>query len=651
MPKKLEKYTDFVNNLGINRRFKFEQEIIDPIIGIIRDNQDYLTQPENLPQLAKLGWMYNTLWYAGRICWGYDGILLDPTLKKNDNEEDPDNLYHFCSCEDNPKYKIENCDPTTDEIENLIYDAWGMHVSNELGTPTYDKFVDKLKNGRELTDLDRKLLKINKTMEEWVEILTDKQYRYSSLYPDRRSVLSNLLCTIGTGYGISKDGFIYKESSGADQDQASYGDWENAKFRTDIETIVNKLIQYPELKATLNTANKYETDAKREREEKEDKEWSFLGADFKKIRDKMRTDRESAKKEIKYQAYYPISSSSIIFKITDKEAMKREGITKVDPSYINAAIEVCKDILAHEKEETSGPYHKTNPKYAKEILGKLGVEGFSQKLPEYDKYELLKDIRSAFSDFTNEFDGEENKARHSTEYNSWSLHLDDTAKSSYGSNNYSFNIQFAKNNSLPVGASKSIEFIKSAPFYNDLKNALGRLESMKNSYPEIKLTTFSYDNLDSIRRIQIDIITNSDYVKGEKEQEECDNEFIKMGFEVGGFFIILPIDDMKFTARKPKPLGSTHPMNTSGKEYFSNALQMTVYNADYTRKLATLQIDERGFNSIHSTHINDKAVGDWIIQQHEEMKKSDKGYGYGKREGSKKLYVQDFMLWLKDHKL
>ena len=87
-----------------NKRFKFEENIIDPILILIRDNQEYLTMPENLPQLAKLGYMYNTLWYDGRLCWGSDGILLDPILKKEIEESDYDdddenNPYQWISCE------------------------------------------------------------------------------------------------------------------------------------------------------------------------------------------------------------------------------------------------------------------------------------------------------------------------------------------------------------------------------------------------------------------------------------------------------------------------------------------------------------------------------------------------------------------------
>ena len=59
--------------------YPFEQNVIDPILLLIRNNQEYLTKEQNLPQLAKLGFMYNTLWYAGRLAWGFDGILGDPS--------------------------------------------------------------------------------------------------------------------------------------------------------------------------------------------------------------------------------------------------------------------------------------------------------------------------------------------------------------------------------------------------------------------------------------------------------------------------------------------------------------------------------------------------------------------------------------------
>jgi len=75
----------------IDKHFKYEEKVIDVILGLIRDNQEYLTQPENLPQLAKLGFMYDTLWYAGRRCWGSNGILRDGVKQQNLTDEQKEN--------------------------------------------------------------------------------------------------------------------------------------------------------------------------------------------------------------------------------------------------------------------------------------------------------------------------------------------------------------------------------------------------------------------------------------------------------------------------------------------------------------------------------------------------------------------------------
>ena len=128
--------------------YPFEEKVIDIILNTIKDNQEYLTLPENLPQLAKLGYMYNKLWYAGRVCWGYDGIIADSS-KVEGEFDNP--LY--AQCEDNPKYKIEMCEPINDEIDNLIYDAWGMHVSNFENPTSWENFKKLILEGRELSEL------------------------------------------------------------------------------------------------------------------------------------------------------------------------------------------------------------------------------------------------------------------------------------------------------------------------------------------------------------------------------------------------------------------------------------------------------------------------------------------------------------------
>ena len=658
----------------LNRKFKFEEQVINPILELIRDNQVELTQPDKLPQLSKLGYMYNHLWYSGRICWGYDGILLDPEVKKAikeyDYADEPDednNPYQYTSCEDNPKYKIEMCNPETDEIENLIYDAWGQHVGESReAPPDYNAFVQIVKEGKPLTELEKKQLNVNKTFDDWVEIKLDPTYRYKSLYPNRKSVASNLLCTIGTGYGMNKDGFIIEEAGGADQDKAIYGDWQNAKFDPEIAAVVNRILAMPEVKETLNAAHKYIDDIHKKEKQKQaekDKGWkdkikSLINKDnpdldedddldeiIRKLTAKLGPTKSTQENpQEKYSKYYPISSSSTIFLIGNKEAQKREGIRSIDQSYIDASIEVCKDIMAHKDIE-----EKENVKFAQEFLGNIGIEGYSQfvKKETFDKYELLEEIRTLFSDFTDEF-GDELKQRVQANYDCWNIWLNDTAKNQYGDNNYFVSIQFGKNSSLPIGASKSIDFLKGQPFYENLKNSLERVKTI----PEIKLITFSYSNIpNGMSTIDIGLYVNK--YKHKLEEEKSDDDFIKQGFEVGGNNLILPITGMNIVIRKPQPLGSSHPMNKNGKEYFGNALAFQIFTSDW-KPLVNFQLDERHFNSISGTQPAGglaRQVYEWVIKEHEDMKKSDTVYGFGKREGSKCLYAHDFMLWLKDHQV
>ena len=349
-------------------KFPYEKKVIDPILKSIKKHQEFLTQPENLPQLAKLGFMYNFLWYAGRVCWGYGG-------KISDGRE----------CGNNPKYKIEMCDPKTDEIEELIYDAWGMHVSNFEDPLSFDEFMQKVNGGRELSPLEKKMLKVNKTFDEWVEILTDKNYRYSSIYPDRRSVADHLLCVIGNGYGINKDGFVYAEASGADQDQALYGDWENSQLVPEIRKVIDDIIVIPEFRLTIDTYYQFvmEIKEKKKSEERErnrtfyevlklndlydesegDLRWDEIHRRMGILFKKSGIDREE---KSEYNPYYPICDYSIIWIIGSQKEREKHGIKEVHQSYINACIEICEEIILNKEAEDKE--RKGNVTFAKKFL-------------------------------------------------------------------------------------------------------------------------------------------------------------------------------------------------------------------------------------------------------------------------------------------
>jgi hypothetical protein len=95
----------------------------------------------------------------------------------------------------NPKYPILYRESFFDNQEefDLLYDAWVATISND------PEFLDAQ------IDLE---YKENKTVDEWVELFTDPQYRYNSLFPTKDSSIDYLLGTIGSGLFWNNDGFI-----------------------------------------------------------------------------------------------------------------------------------------------------------------------------------------------------------------------------------------------------------------------------------------------------------------------------------------------------------------------------------------------------------------------------------------------------------
>lgn len=229
--------------------------------------------------------------------------------------------------------------------------------------------------------------------------------------------------------------------------------------------------------------------------------------------------------------------------------------------------------------------------------------------------------------------------------------MKDTAKDSYGDNNYYIYLNFGpeKSSKLPNGGSNDVEYLKSTYLYEDLKSALDRVEARE----EVKYVEFHFDN-DKHARIDIVIHTNPKTHKYAKENIESNDKLRAKGFIVGQNNIRLTLDKagLVLQIRKPQSLGSTHPDNKSGEEYFSNALQMEVSKVS-GGKVCDIHIDERGFNTCHCNHmpsdVNKRKIVNWINSEHAKMKASDPAYGVGKKEGKKKLYAHNFMLWLKDH--
>lgn len=627
-----------------NKNFKFEEVVINPILEYIRDNQEELTKDENLPILGKLGYMYNTLWYAGRLGWGYDSELRGGKLKEVDEDGDE---YNYGDCEENPKYKIEMCNPQNDRIEDLIYDAWGMHVTNGFG-PSYDEFYKIIYDGEEMTELKKLNLKKDKTLDDWVEINMHKDYKYRS--KSRKDVLNHMLCVIGNGYDLNKDGFI-SSSSGTGLDKAEYGDWKNAKFTGELKSIVDNIMNMPEIKITLEYQEKK---AKEYKDKSIDKRTDDLlmkvaksmnidvdGLSMKEIMELIIGDgKKPEKPKVEpYVKYYPISKMSEICRMVDKEFLTRMGIEKVDPSYIKGAIEVCNDILAHESEE-----EPNNVKYAKTILNK--IKGTHV---EFDKYGLLEDIKISFLTLTDNFGYKENLNSNDIG-NYYHIYLNDTSKNEYADNNYFIRINCI-NPDMPLGISNDIDYLKDTSIYDDLLESIEKIGLLK----DIKELLFYYTHTPTVSEISISLYKNGHEYKTEVKENE--SQFKKLGFIVGKNYIRLDLPKVGLSLEtfKPEPLGSKHPNNKDGHGYFSKSKEFTVIDGDFSLKL---NIDERGFNIIRGNVPRDdrhKAIYDWVLKTHKEVKDGDSGYGsYNSndrtgKDGSKNLYAHTLMLALRDN--
>lgn len=359
------------------KRFQYEKKIIDPILKVIKNNQEYLTMEENLPQLAKLGFIYNTLFYQGRICYGYEGLIYKS--RRGD-------------CEDNPKYQLEDCEPINDEIDNLIYDAWGMHCRSDdiYKFSTVDEFKKLiLDSNKEYSEFELLNLKQNKTLDDWIMIFQHPDYPYIKY--TYRQVINFLLCTIGTGFEYNKEnGLIFYTASGADIDITRYGKWENAIFHPSIKKVIEKILSYEELEKVFEYSyligKKYELIDKYK--------YFMLNDEAVKIIEylnsqklvpldelnnyssklfKLQKDHDDMIKEtlklvgkkvdltpvVNYQKYYPISNYSIIYHLDEKS----------HPSYLKAGIKICNDIIKNKNEE-----YPENVKFAETFLKRFNNE-------------------------------------------------------------------------------------------------------------------------------------------------------------------------------------------------------------------------------------------------------------------------------------
>lgn len=243
------------NAILANHKYNWKKDNLDhlaqKIVDLIASNQDFLCQPENLPQLAKMTYIFTCLHNATSMTFGYD-------WKKHDKDYDnPFFIKERKWGEDNPKDEFLDRTWNNDDNENLIYDAWCIHDEPEI--PTFDELNSLLHDTKQLdmsekTDYEQLSEKKNKTMDEWVKLLTDDRNPYRSIYGTPEAVYNHLLCTIGSGYGWNKDGNI-AELGPSDQDNDVYNGWKTSKLDDKILQKIDSILSSPYVKLALDNAH------------------------------------------------------------------------------------------------------------------------------------------------------------------------------------------------------------------------------------------------------------------------------------------------------------------------------------------------------------------------------------------------------------
>ena len=230
------------------------------------------------------------------------------------------------------------------------------------------------------------------------------------------------------------------------------------------------------------------------------------------------------------------------------------------------------------------------------------------------------------------------------------LYLNDTRINKYADDNANFVIETKPDEPMIVGVSNNVEYIKGTKLYSVLKPALDKILNMKEVYQLV----FDYQNTDRFY-MSVKIILNEKYVNVDKVKS--DKEFVEDGFMVSSNVIMKPLNNYLMVSKKPETLGSKHPNNKEGKDYFSQAKYFHICDKDW-KVLLNFHIDERGFNTFYADSKPQseelRKLQDTLTLEHRKLKASDKKYGTYNNvtrkgsEGKKSLYVHEFMNWMEN---
>lgn len=310
------------------------EQLRNKVLDVVLENFDYFK--ENPRHLAWAMMNYELIHRVGRV--------------------------NFHECDDNPKdLVIEYGEKLKNKNDsNLMYDAWGVTVSN---------FIHEFEDTSPEIPLESK---INKTLDEWVEVCMDKRFRFNEICPDRFSVEDHILCVSGNGYGWNKDGFACEDGPcGTDEDIFAGYTRAEKEVREDIRNNILELRD--NLKIKEYTQALFKKAMENEKRIYNGEEWldvmrgqnplkesnkklqktlnkllegghSVLPQDLKKDLQRYVDGLDDKRKELKREeerSYYPIDEYSLMVTMP----------ANVHPSYIEAGKRIAKEILEDPEQE------------------------------------------------------------------------------------------------------------------------------------------------------------------------------------------------------------------------------------------------------------------------------------------------------------
>lgn len=283
------------------------------ILQLVVKHQKYLVA--NPPQLAHLMEEYNTLHYASRH-------------HPKENWHDWENL----------KYAVLDLKELVSPFyADLVYDAWCCPFRDE------EDEIHPIKN------------KPNKTMDDYVAMCLDPNYRYNSLYPNRQFVLNQYLCS--TGYIWSAQGYLKSRIDmgpcGNDLEQ-----FKGSETCVMPDNIKKSITWTEDVDIILGKQNLKKSEvAKRKKDNKLRDSLDEIEKFLAKLDPKKHEEEQKQKKKDTEEHPYNeiIKDYSAIWNMPDN----------AHESYKLAAREVCEGILTRPKE------HKRNKTIVKQILKRL----------------------------------------------------------------------------------------------------------------------------------------------------------------------------------------------------------------------------------------------------------------------------------------